>query len=526
MSEYDNTPAVGGSAADTPSQHHSSRRHGSNKVTVILWIVWAVQFLAEAVAFIAILRLNMLPNLLLGLVAAGFVLMLVFTLCFFLVKKRSGRHRRMSGLNIAGIVISALIVIGCIVGCWAIGVLNASLKNVTQPPDVQSEAFGVYVLKESPHSTLPAMTNLRFGVSAQNQTDTALLMQNVEEAAGQQLRSEVYQSNTELVKALYDGDMDAIVISVAMAALLEESEYDDFEDRTRQIYEFMLDSDPTVPEDTQAEKNKDFEKSDEAYLIYLSGSDTRNERLTTSRSDVNILVAVNLDTHQVMMVNTPRDYYVQTTVSGDAYDKLTHAGVYGIKCSIGTLEHLYGVGVDYYAQINFTGFEKLIDAIGGVTVYSDVAFTTKHGGYQIHEGNNDLDGAAALGFARERYALSGGDNDRGKNQMKIISAVIDKMSATTVLTNYASIMDSLNGMFVTNVPVEEISRLVKRQLTDNAKWTVHSYAVTGRGGFDVTYSMPQQNLYVMYQSEVSVDKAQILLKKVLAGEAVTDADLN
>ena len=178
--------------------------------------------------------------------------------------------------------------------------------------------------------------------------------------------------------------------------------------------------------------------------------------------------------------------------------------------------------VDYYAQINFTGFETLIDAIGGITVYSDKAFTTNDR-YQIVKGENYLNGAQALSFARERKHLSGGDNDRGKNQMKVIQAVINKMtSGTTILTNYSDIMASLEGMFATSMAMNEISSLMKMQLNDMAAWNIQSYAVTGYNGSDYTYSAPGTKLYVMYPNDNDVARAKSLIDMVWDGTILTE----
>ena len=260
--------------------------------------------------------------------------------------------------------------------------------------------------------------------------------------------------------------------------------------------------------------------------MYISGSDTRDKKLVTSRSDVNIMLVVNPKTKQILLLNTPRDYFIPNPASGTgALDKLTHCGIYGIECSMQALMDLYGVEIDYYAQINFTGFETLIDAIGGVTVYCDQSFTTNKG-IHFSKGELELDGSSALVFARERYNVAGGDNARGKNQMKVIKAVIDKAtSGTTMLSNYTGIMESLEGMFVTSMPTSDISSLVKMQLKDLAQWNIQSYAVTGNNGKEITYSMPGTKLSVMYPNQGMVDYGSNLIQRVMDGEILTEADM-
>ena len=261
------------------------------------------------------------------------------------------------------------------------------------------------------------------------------------------------------------------------------------------------------------------------FIVYLSGSDARTSSLSTSRSDVNILVVVNPVDKQILLINTPRDYYVSNPAGNGAKDKLTHCGIYGTGCSMGALEGLYGVDIRYYAQINFTGVESLVDASGGIDVYSDEGFYAGEI-YWINEGMNHLDGEHALLFARDRYNVTGGDNGRGRHQMAVIQAVINKVtSGTTILENYAGILESIQGMFKTNVSSEEISQLVKMQLTDLASWNILSFAVTGTGGSDITYSMPGLFCYVMYPDEEMVAYGSELIQRVLDGDTLTSADL-
>lgn len=187
------------------------------------------------------------------------------------------------------------------------------------------------------------------------------------------------------------------------------------------------------------------------------------------------------------------------------------------------LGDLYGMGIDYYAKINFTGFETLIDAIGGITVYSDVSFSKPN--VTVYEGENYFNGSQALAFARERKLLAGGDNARGKNQMKVIKAVLQKMMSGAIITKYADVLDSLEGMFETSMDRSEINSLVKMQLSDMASWNIQSFAVTGEGDSKTNYSLPGMSVYVMLPDEELVAQASGLINKVVNGEILTEADL-
>ena len=266
----------------------------------------------------------------------------------------------------------------------------------------------------------------------------------------------------------------------------------------------------------------------EPFVVYLSGVDTRGELTEKARSDVNILAVVNPVTKQVALINTPRDYYVDLAGT-NSKDKLTHAGLYGVQTSMDTLGNLYGVDVQHYIRINFAGFINIVDALGGVDVYSDQAFTSvgSPGYYDpttFAEGWNHLDGKAALAFARERHAFKTGDVQRGINQMKVIDAMLNKIKSPALLMGFSKIMDSAADCFVTSLSQNQISALVRMQLSDFAEWNIESYTVTGSSGSSTKcYSAKGQKLYVMKPDESSVAKAKEMIAAVLGGEGTVSS---
>ena len=267
----------------------------------------------------------------------------------------------------------------------------------------------------------------------------------------------------------------------------------------------------------------------EPFVVYLSGVDNRGELTEDARSDVNILAVVNPVTKRVALVNTPRDYYVDLAGT-DSKDKLTHAGLYGVETSMATLGDLYGIEVDHYVRINFAGFIDIVDALGGIDVYCDEAFTSVGSpGYydptDFEEGWNHLDGAAALAFARERHAFATGDIQRGINQMKVIDAMLDKIKSPALLTSYSRLLAAVSDNFVTSLSSNQITALVRMQLSDFAAWDIENYSVTGSSSSSThCYSAQGQKLYVMKPDEDSVAGAQALIQSVLSGEPAPAAD--
>ena len=485
----------------------------------LLVLIWILQVIAEGLACYGIWELNMLPEKYF-IALGGVMAVLALLTAMLLLPVRTGRLQAGVGVFLS-IVIFAL---SCF-GSWMILDARGTIDSVVGQAS-SSASVGVYVRNEDPAQTLNDAVDYRFGLVNGYETERFQeAITDMEESLGATLNVSYYDGAEKLLSAFFGGEVDALIVNSAYVDIFEEIEgYEDFSSRVRMLHEQKSNSWSSVLESLTSNRTQKGQSiTEDPFVIYLSGSDTRNKKLATSRSDVNILLVVNPETKQILLVNTPRDYYIANPVSSSGTkDKLTHCGIYGIECSMQALANLYDVEVDYYAQINFTGFETLIDAIGGITVYSDKAFTTNDR-YQIVKGENYLNGAQALSFARERKHLSGGDNDRGKNQMKVIQAVINKMtSGTTILTNYSDIMASLEGMFATSMAMNEISSLMKMQLNDMAAWNIQSYAVTGYNGSDYTYSAPGTKLYVMYPNDNDVARAKSLIDMVWDGTILTE----
>lgn len=509
----------------------------ANIWNIISFFVWLALIISEVMAIIQILQLNMLPDKYLLLLVVTFVLLALLLGLMMYQQQGKYQKKQLHIRQIIAYILSLLIIIGCGVICHAADKVNKTIDKITTTPEI-SAIVDVYVMNEDPAREITDLKDYAFAVTeVYDRENTQQAIADIEALLGSKISTVTYPSVFAMIDALYAGEINAMFLNSAYVDILEDLEaYADFTAKVRVIYECEIEeknpvvvpgpSEGTTDTTSQGTTPVDNDAPLAPFIVYLGGSDTRSKLLVNSRNDVNILAVVNPQTKQILLVNTPRDYYIPNPAGKGANDKLTHCGIYGVDNSIKALENLYDIDISYYARINFTGFETLIDAVGGVTVYSEESFHALTGNYYFKKGENYLNGKEALAFARERYALSGGDNARGKNQMKIIAAVIQKMSsASTLISNYASILNSMQGMFVTDVPQERISDLVKMQLSDMPEWNVLSYAVSGTGGENTTYSMPSVPLYVMYPNEAAVNHGAQLIDRVLAGEILTSEDL-
>lgn len=315
-------------------------------------------------------------------------------------------------------------------------------------------------------------------------------------------------SYQEAYDNLKSGKSKAMVLSGSYASLLESVD-SNYASNLKTIYTYKI---------KKKNSNSAKQVDSKVFNIYISGIDTYGSISTVSRSDVNIIMTVNMNTHKILLTTTPRDAYVKIPGGGaDQYDKLTHAGIYGVETSEQTLENLYGIKIDYYARINFTSFLKLIDQLGGVTVHNDQAFTSLHGKFDFPVGDIQMNSEQALGFVRERYSLDGGDNDRGKNQEKVISAIVNKLASLKSVSNFTSIVNNLQDSVQTNMSLDTINALANTQLDSGSKFTVTSQAVTGTGstGQLTSYAMPNSSLYMMKLDDSSVESASQAIKNLM-----------
>ena len=269
-------------------------------------------------------------------------------------------------------------------------------------------------------------------------------------------------------------------------------------------------------EETEAPQGEEASVLPESFLVYISGIDVFGDVETQSRSDVNLLMAVNRNTGKVQLVNTPRDYYVELPISEGQRDKLTHAGIYGVDVSKGAMEMLYDVPVDYYARLNFSSFETIIDALGGIDVYSEYDFAAQ--GYGFTQGMNYLNGAQALAFVRERKSFAEGDIQRGKDQMEMLKAMIERLGTFEGINGFAEVYDEVASVVETNMTKEMLIELASEQILQGKTWDVETYYVTGTDGNEVTYSIPGASAYVMIPNEEEVAEGREKLLAVLEGE--------
>lgn len=324
-----------------------------------------------------------------------------------------------------------------------------------------------------------------------------------------------YDNLQALVKALYEDEVQAIVMNEIYRANVEEmEEYSGFSNETKSIYQAVYytnnKNDALVVDDIT--KNP--------FTIFVSGNDTYGDIDELSRSDVDMIVTVNPTTSTVLMVNIPRDYYVQTSYGND---KLTHTGMYGIEETKQTVENLLGIDINYTFRVNFSSAEDIVDALDGVDIEVPEGMAVERLNADwalegVHEGWNHLNGARALAYARERHAYVDGDIQRAKNQQQVLEAIIKKVASSKILTNYTKLLKSFKNAFDTNMSTNEITALLQYELQAMPNWKFQNYVLRGTNSSAVCASMAQE-LSVVMPEDYCVSIARQKIEAVLDGKS-------
>mgnify|MGYP004466478027 CR=1 FL=1 len=479
-------------------------------------LVTLVVLITAIVFTVMLLNMNMVPTKFLA--GIGLIMLILIVIVGILVWSTDGKIRFVVGVLLAA-VFAAVFIFGSIY----VHKTHSTLANISGVNTEVTEV-GIYVRADDAADSVVATADYVYGVLTDlDRENSDKAIQEVDVETGKSVQVQEYVGLTELVDGLLNGQTGAIVLNSAYLSVIEEMNgYSDVSSKIKELTVKQVET--TIEPQETADSAVESTNNGSVYTIFISGIDSRSGLVAKSRSDSNIIATINTNTKQVLLVSTPRDYFVPLSISGGQRDKLTHAGIYGINVCMDTLGMLYDEDINYYFRINFAGFEQLIDALGGVTVNSDYDFDSKNViGYHYNKGENFLNGEQALVFSRERYAFSEGDRQRGKNQMAVIKGVINKALSPELLKNYSSVLSSIQGCFETNISYEEIARLLQQQLNNGGSWNIVSYSVDGTGDTQKPYSM-SQNAYVMIPDESTVQMAKQLMQKVRDGEPISQEE--
>lgn len=469
-----------------------------------------------------IIKLNVLPTKLLFLITIVFVLLdLIFILLLCFATKGVVS-------KIICIIFALAISLGSCLGGYYMSKTGGLLSNMTNIAKHSKNTVSVVVKESSDMKKKTDLAGRSVGTLANINTVGSKKILRELTHSGISMEQKEFGSMTEMLESFYNGEVDSIVISESSRSQITDMEaYANFDNNTRVVYQASYKVENT--DKAKAVSNI----TNTPFNVLISGSDTRGGFDENGRSDVIMVATVNPKTGTILLTSVPRDFYVTTACDAadgcqqGALDKITHTGIHGTNTTKRTVEQLLGIEINYTFKVGFDTVTDIVDAVGGIDVNVEPGYACNDflnlSGFSVHEGVNHLNGEQALAYARERYAYSEGDRQRTKNQQQVLMGIVDKITSPAIVTNYASIMDSMSDTFSTTMSSQEISDLIKYQLNSNPKWKMEQYMVNGTGDTLMCAELGDA-AYVMVPDQSTVTTAKNKINAVLAGKSADDVE--
>ena len=485
---------------------------------------------------IKVVKLDILPDKYLKIIFLVLIIINILLLLGLIAKKRS--------LKVISAT-SSLLVIGLLLFSTfhVTNILNAFNKMFGNNK-IEITNYNVVSLNNNNYTTIDELETKNVGYVVSEVEDNEYI-EELKKDSNVVLKE--YKDSYSLYSDLMNNKVDAIVINeIYFDAIKEENSEIDSKvnvisnievkkevkeeknklNNDENIEELTIEENGEISNEIETSVEEESIKNDiKPFSILISGSDSRSSDISNRiRSDVNLIITVNPNTHKILLTSLPRDTYVQIHGTTGNKDKLTHVGGYGLSKTKTTIQDLLHIKIDYSVKVGFSYTIKLINILGGVDVYSDKSFTTYNndGGAQrvnIKKGMNHLNGAQALSYVRERYAYSDGDFHRIKNQQQVLEAMIKKITNNKeLLLKYDEILNSLKSMYVTDIPADLVKQLVKQQLEDFPSWTIEKQTLKATGMTTTeTYSLPGLEQFVAIPVQSSINSCTSKIKSTIKG---------
>lgn len=460
-----------------------------------------------------IFKLQILPdNILIPIILVLILLTMIFVLLI-----NFSTHGLVSKILCSLMVVVLSAVYG--LGNYYLYSTNTTLETVTDQGNKAKNTVSVVVLNSSGLENVNSLEGSKLGVlktignEATKKSLTDLKKNNVT------YTKKTYDNMLGMLKALYDGEVDAIVLNEAYRSnVCDLEDYANFNNDTKVIHKTVY----YTKENSSSLAVSDI--TSKPFNILISGNDSFGSLDENSRSDVDMLVTINPVTSTILLTSIPRDSYVKEVCNDYAcnygvYDKLTHTGIYGVDTTKDTIENMLDIDINYVYRVNFTSMIDIVDALGGVdvTVPEGMAvskFYTNSNLEGVHEGENHLDGKRALAYSRERKAYLDGDLQRARNQQQVLQAMFKKATSPEIIKNYTSLLKALIGAFDTNMTTKEITSFIKYQIQAKPSWKFEQFVLKGDNDLKMSAELGSEvSVVILYDSYINIahDKIQAVL---------------
>lgn len=460
-----------------------------------------------------IFKLQILPdNILIPIILVLILLTMIFVLLI-----NFSTHGLVSKILCSLMVVVLSAVYG--LGNYYLYSTNTTLETVTDQENKAKNTVSVVALNSSGLEDVNSLEGSKLGVlktignEATKKSLTDLKKNKVT------YTKKTYDNMLGMLKALYDGEVDAIVLNEAYRSnVCDLEDYTNFNNDTKVIHKTVY----YTKENSSSLAVSDI--TSKPFNILISGNDSFGSLDENARSDVDMLVTINPVTSTILLTSIPRDSYVKEVCNDyacnyGAYDKLTHTGIYGVDTTKDTIENMLDIDINYVYRVNFTSMIDIVDALGGVdvTVPEGMAvskFYTNSNLEGVHEGENRLDGKRALAYSRERKAYLDGDLQRARNQQQVLQAMFKKATSPEIIKNYTSLLKALVGAFDTNMTTQEITSFIKYQIQAKPSWKFEQFVLKGDNDLRTSAELGSEvSVVILYDSYINIahDKIQAVL---------------
>lgn len=510
---------------------------------------WIILLILTIVFYISALRFVVFPDK--YKVPFTIVMVLIIAIMgFFSLKKMHQRGKPWKKIIVS--IINCILSVFMLAGTIYLPILEARMKGLfVEPGTTQEIRINAYVMTEaykSSHSSTFTKTetstslddykNAKFIIEKQvDQENEAYAVSDIKNQLNTStLTTTETDGVMDAVAALYKGTGDVLILNENYENTIEEVPgYENFKTDTQILYTTIRTIQVATPTPSATSVTSALTSS--SFMVFIAGSDSRESVLTQyTRTDVDMLMTVDPINHQVLLISMPRDWYIKNPALGNNYDKFTHLGNNGMQNSIDGLNQEYGFDyINNYVLVNFVTFYNIVEALGGIDISNPYAFTctdvetvdgVSYGGsYTFEQGSIHLDGNQALTYVRERHALANGDYGRNEHQAIVLQGIINKLTSKSVITNFNSLLEKLQGNFLTSLSSDDIYSLAEKQLNDGGSWNMVSYHLGGVGDYNTTASMGSMQLYVSYPIAEQIEFAKEQMTKVMNGEKITQDTL-
>ncbi|MBE6127871.1 MAG: LytR family transcriptional regulator [Erysipelotrichaceae bacterium] len=483
--------------------------------------IWILLVLACIALFITFFRMPMFPRW------WSFVLLAILLLILYLTAKLSASYNT----NILVKTLNALLCVMILLAAVLLPVYKNKVTELFSSFQGSGARINLYVMSEEYREKHPdVFESTKVSENLSDYKDATYLtcaamdggnenyaLTQLKEEFGQVVTTDDKDTVLRAVEALYQNEGDVLILSNSYESMIEEDElYESFRKDVTVISYYVRPSSNNIALSTA-------KITEEPFVVFFGGNDEEGDLYLEGKTDVDMVLAVNPNTHQIAMVSLPRDSYVYNPALG-GYDKLTHLGMQGIENTLNGLGQYLGCDIENYVLLNFRTYRNIIDAIGGVDVYNEYEFVALDDEY-FPEGEIHLEGEYALMFVRERYALPDGDFGRNYHQQQVMKAIIEKVTSPAMIVHFDSLLEALKGTFLTNLTSDSLYAFCRKQLEENIQWNIVNYHVLGEIDMNETVTIPGQTLSIVYPYSNHVELVSDVIQKVLNGEEVFQEEL-